>query len=533
MRDFEITSVEQIIGQLDLMDKLFPQFRLSIENNHFILLGRGGFSYVYEMHNVNLNDNKYALKITGFTKCDTSSEAFAESVRLQYLLSEESRYVCRIISSRELYIKVDNRFNVTSVLEKNNGDNDEDIIDLQFVLMEKIEPVITKDRFRNIIPFGDRICNEHEVIKLALEIGNALAVAHTENILHRDIKLENIFWDTKDQIYKLGDFGVSKHTEDGNAETVVYTNGYGAPEIHAKANGRYNVTADIYSFGITLYLLLNDFRFPGSDGYYSKVEIQYNPDYVFPAPINASERLARIIMKMCSFREVDRYQSISEMLFDLASNYEIEDAELFEELMDLSTETYHSDTYHTEKLFRPEQSTPVKENERVYRKKTQKMLKKMAIEDGIKYGFLLTIVGFIAMIFAPVDEYVLHDIYLLFPIMVLFEALLQWVRDFRYMFGLAIVVAIIYSMAQVGFTVMHVVLLVSILFGMPVITMSASIAAGLWLYLTISGAVGELTFFIDYPLGWIVMILYVILMISYRGNVYVNRHYFELQESKK
>ena len=160
--------------------------------------------------------------------------------------------------------------------------------------MEKLNNIISKDKFGNVKLLKNDLETEDEVVNFAKQVGSALLITHNNNFLHRDVKLENIFWDEELQQYKLGDFGEAKYVENGNAETVIFTDGYGAPEIDKRLQGSYIATADIYSFGVTLYLLLNDLRFPGSNSYRTN-SIQYDKDFVFPAPIHASKDMARLI----------------------------------------------------------------------------------------------------------------------------------------------------------------------------------------------------------------------------------------------
>lgn len=75
---------------------------------------------------------------------------------------------------------------------------------------------------------------------------------HDRKILHRDIKSQNIFLTTKEEV-KIGDFGISKvleHTKD-NLQTLVGTPCYLSPEIIE--NKGYNLKSDIYSLGVLLY----------------------------------------------------------------------------------------------------------------------------------------------------------------------------------------------------------------------------------------------------------------------------------------
>lgn len=77
---------------------------------------------------------------------------------------------------------------------------------------------------------------------------------HIKNILHRDIKTQNIFV-TKNNILKLGDFGISKQLEATKfTNTLKGTPYYMAPEVCA--GKKYDKKADVWSVGIVLYELI-------------------------------------------------------------------------------------------------------------------------------------------------------------------------------------------------------------------------------------------------------------------------------------
>jgi hypothetical protein len=105
-------------------------------------------------------------------------------------------------------------------------------------------------------------------------------------------------------------------TEHGVASTVAFTNGYGAPEVVGTLEDQYDCTADIYSFGMLLYVLLNGLRFPESGNYRPNVH-QYDSGYEAPLPTGGSEQFGRIVLKMISFSPDDRYQSMDEVLNEL------------------------------------------------------------------------------------------------------------------------------------------------------------------------------------------------------------------------
>lgn len=82
----------------------------------------------------------------------------------------------------------------------------------------------------------------------------ALAYLHKRHVIHRDIKLQNIFL-TKEGVIKLGDFGVSKKLEntDDLAKSSLGTPYYISPEI---CQGRaYNNKSDVWMLGCVLYEL--------------------------------------------------------------------------------------------------------------------------------------------------------------------------------------------------------------------------------------------------------------------------------------
>jgi serine/threonine protein kinase len=100
-----------------------------------------------------------------------------------------------------------------------------------------------------------------EVIRVGKDILKALISCHRQNIIHRDIKDDNIFV-TGDGVYKLGDFGVSKKLQDrSRAASMRGTPNFIAPEVYLGKEA-YDCTVDLYSLGIVLYRLLNKLRGP-------------------------------------------------------------------------------------------------------------------------------------------------------------------------------------------------------------------------------------------------------------------------------
>lgn len=160
--------------------------------------------------------------------------------------------------------------------------------------------------------------SEADVAKLGKDICIALEECEKRKILHRDIKPENIFIDS-DGNFKIGDFGVARQLE--NTSTTMSQKGtynYMAPEVVSKKKG--DCRADIYSLGMVMYKLLNNNREPFIDPDKQMIRYRERVDAVekrlngekLPAPKNASEEMANVILNACEFDKENRYASAAE-----------------------------------------------------------------------------------------------------------------------------------------------------------------------------------------------------------------------------
>lgn len=164
---------------------------------------------------------------------------------------------------------------------------------------------------------------EEEVIKLGMHLCNALVACKSRNIVHRDIKPQNIFV-SRDGYYKLGDFGVAKTAENITSGTKAGTHNFMAPEVY---RGKpYGAGADICSLGLVMYWMLNRRRGPflPSSGNYTLEEEEAARNCRFsgealPRPAGGSARLQEIVLKACAFDPAERYLSAADMLSDLKS----------------------------------------------------------------------------------------------------------------------------------------------------------------------------------------------------------------------
>ena len=528
MRGLDKDGVDKILLQLEENEYLHPQYKFYRVKNTPRLLGRGGFSSVYEMYDEKNPKLHYAAKVIGFAEKSLGSDWIIQTTQLQYFLAQQSENIVRILDLWEMKIKIDEDGNLQEAWYADSDKQDEEGIFIQIILMEKLDNILSKDKYGNTALLRNNLRNEDEVVHLARQIGQAVLAAHKNNILHRDIKLENIFWDENLQQYKLGDFGIAKFAEEGNAETVAFTDGYGAPEIERRLTDYYNATADIYSFGITLYLLLNDLKFPGSAGYHVNL-VQYSPDFVFPAPINASEDMARMLRKMCSYRIEDRYQSIEEVLMELEKRDGCNTESGFaEEDEDFETVTYKEDNLAAGTNREP------KENEKEL---TRQERKQRARDYEARYAeFSVWRVIVSAVLFAllfeslsPGAAYVWDWQFWVLPVAVFAESVLLRAREFHVEFGVLTIGTILYSIAALGINIPQVVFILIVLEGTPSITAGCAIGCGLWIAQTVSGEFSWLGIFHKWDLGWIIIILLVAVI---HGNAFIRAFYDKITEQR-
>ena len=149
------------------------------------------------------------------------------------------------------------------------------------------------------------------VAEIARDICDALAYAHTQNVIHRDVKPGNIIVSDRGQA-KLMDFGISKVLE-ANVEGVTQAKGtpqYMPPEqiLGQEVDAR----TDLYALGISMFEILTGRRpFVGDD----VVNQQLHVDIPDPCEIqpDVPDEMVDIIQKACKKKPSHRFQSAREM----------------------------------------------------------------------------------------------------------------------------------------------------------------------------------------------------------------------------
>jgi serine/threonine protein kinase len=142
------------------------------------------------------------------------------------------------------------------------------------------------------------------------QVAEALAYAHSQRVIHRDIKPNNLLLSADHRELKIADFGVAKMTHDDASEiTRVGTNVYAPPEHHPDIrsddlNEKLTPSADVYSLAKTIYTAMTG-RAPRQ---FSREPITELPPEL-AAEVWAGELLEVLSKATCS-RVADRYQSV-------------------------------------------------------------------------------------------------------------------------------------------------------------------------------------------------------------------------------
>ena len=190
-----------------------------------------------------------------------------------------------------------------------------DVVDdgsVHFIVMELVEGITLKNFIERKAPLEIK-----EAIGIAIQIAQGMGAAHDQNIIHRDIKPQNIIISTDGKV-KVADFGIARETSTNSltAEAMGSVH-YISPE-QAKAEPS-DARSDIYSLGITIYEMVTaTLPFNGETAVATALA-QIEQEMVLPSLINpkVTPALEEIILKCCQKRPERRYQNVRDLIIDL------------------------------------------------------------------------------------------------------------------------------------------------------------------------------------------------------------------------
>jgi serine/threonine protein kinase len=160
-----------------------------------------------------------------------------------------------------------------------------------------------------------------QAARWAMDLAEALAEAHANQIIHRDVKPANVLIDERGRVL-LTDFGLAYHRDVGptltQAGTILGTPGYIPPELATGKSGEALPTSDQYSLGVVLYELLGGRKpFEGPSHVVLYHVLQSQPDPLRALRADVPPALEAICLKAMAKRPKDRYPSCQEFADDL------------------------------------------------------------------------------------------------------------------------------------------------------------------------------------------------------------------------
>lgn len=183
---------------------------------------------------------------------------------------------------------------------------------LYYIVMELVEGITLKDYIQK----KGRLTPK-EVIGITLQVCAGIEAAHSNNIIHRDVKPQNIIISKEGKV-KVTDFGIAKATSSNTISTnVMGSVHYTSPE---QARGGFSdAKSDIYSLGITMYeMITGELPFDGDSTV--SIALKHLQEDILPPSEHVEDipkSLEQIILK-CTQKSADRrYTNVSQLIRDL------------------------------------------------------------------------------------------------------------------------------------------------------------------------------------------------------------------------
>lgn len=184
--------------------------------------------------------------------------------------------------------------------------------DIHYLVMENIRGENLNEMIKR-----EGVLPPTTALEIAIQICEALVVAHRNNIVHCDIKPHNILITKDSRRVKVTDFGIARAVNSATlaqTETVIGTAHYFSPE---QARGEtINASSDLYSLGVVLYeMLTGQVPFRG-DSPITVALKHINEEPLPPSSLNESlpKRIDKLVLKVLAKDPTKRFADASEML---------------------------------------------------------------------------------------------------------------------------------------------------------------------------------------------------------------------------
>ena len=184
--------------------------------------------------------------------------------------------------------------------------------DVHYIVMEYVNGITLKEYIERKGKISFK-----EAVSIAIQVAKGIDAAHQHNIIHRDIKPQNIMISNEGKV-KVTDFGIAKAaTAQTVTSNVMGSVHYISPE--QARNGYADFRSDIYSLGIVMYEMVTG-RVPFDADTAVAVAVKHLQEDMVPAVVYATDLPVSMqgIIEKCTQKNADRrYQSMEELLADL------------------------------------------------------------------------------------------------------------------------------------------------------------------------------------------------------------------------
>ncbi|MCR8612997.1 MAG: serine/threonine protein kinase [Mycoplasma sp.] len=232
-------------------------------------------------------------------------------VAIKTLLSSKDDVISkkRFLNEMKLMLKIQCN-NVVKIYDFENS------LSRKFIVMEYIEG----ETLRDYIKYRSSL-SPPEAVRIAKQLAIGLQAMHTEGIIHRDIKSQNVMIAEKDGTAKLIDLGIAINEESVRLTKQNHLIGsvqYIAPELSSGSPP--SEQTDIYALGILFYeMLIGEVPFGGDQKQILKAHLNSDIEPVNNIASHISQSVANVVAKSTAKNPIHRYKNASEMFNDLST----------------------------------------------------------------------------------------------------------------------------------------------------------------------------------------------------------------------
>ena len=231
-------------------------------NKDYNFLGKGAFGFVEKMKS-KLNNKFYAIKKLPVKKEAFDKEFIRETI---FMLTTNNQYVVKLYGYFQGMEKIEKLKDIYK--DDKNGRYQNDTEDKKmYFLVEDCMSKNSLDKYYKECREKSIKIDQNFIIKVFKQILIGLKALHDKQIMHRDIKLDNILMDENGDI-KISDFGISAIHQEGNEEsnsnplisnyTRVGRKDFVAPEILNETVKDFDLKVDIFSLGLSMLCLISN-----------------------------------------------------------------------------------------------------------------------------------------------------------------------------------------------------------------------------------------------------------------------------------